>query len=84
MQIKFGFLAVITPGVTRALQFTNRNFYNIQPGVPFNITWSDASGSVSLALLEGGTPNYLKKVQTLASQSTPAKLRAIAIHYKSV
>lgn len=71
MQVKSRFLAMANLGVTSALQFTNRNFYNIQPGIPFNITWSNASGPVTLTLLAGGTPGYMKKVQTLASKYSP-------------
>ena len=74
MQGKSVLLALSTLGFSSALEFTNRDFDNIQPGVSFNITWSDAVDPVSLTLFEGGTPDYSKKVQTLASQFTPANI----------
>ncbi|KAL1889706.1 hypothetical protein Sste5346_008691 [Sporothrix stenoceras] len=50
-----------------ALTFTNANFYNISIGNPFNITWADASGPVSLTLLKGGTEPFFTNMTTFAN-----------------
>ncbi|KAH8649318.1 hypothetical protein BX600DRAFT_517692 [Xylariales sp. PMI_506] len=67
MQFKTIILAATTASFTEALRFTNPNFNNITLGVPFNITWADAAGPVTLTLLLGGTPTYFKSMGTIAS-----------------
>ncbi|PVH68545.1 hypothetical protein DL98DRAFT_522688 [Cadophora sp. DSE1049] len=56
--------------VASALRFTNANYNNISVGIPFNITWADASGPVSLTLLVGGTPPFFNTAATIASGLT--------------
>lgn len=64
------FSLVVATAVTSvdALSFTNANFYNISIGTPFNISWADASGPVSLTLLKGGTEPFFTNVTTFASK----------------
>ncbi|OHF01356.1 extracellular matrix protein [Colletotrichum orchidophilum] len=62
------FTSVLVAGfaaLAQAVQLTNSNF-NIQAGQPFVITWSDASGPVTLTLKNGPSTD-LKTVSTIAS-----------------
>ncbi|CAK7212979.1 hypothetical protein SBRCBS47491_001647 [Sporothrix bragantina] len=70
MRAKSIFLAATSATTVNALSFTNANFYNITIGNPFNITWSDAQGPVSLTLLKGGTEPFFTNISTLASGLT--------------
>lgn len=54
--------------LVQAIRFTNPNFNNITLGKPFNITWADAAGPVTLNLLMGGTPAYFTVVGSIASE----------------
>jgi hypothetical protein len=53
--------------LTAAAEFTNTasSLMNIQPGTAFDITWTDASGPVTL-LLKGGSSSDLVTVLTIA------------------
>lgn len=64
----------LSASAANALTFTNANFYNISVGNPFNITWEDASGAVSLTLLKGGTEPFFTNVSTFASKSGTATI----------
>ncbi|KAI1461900.1 Ser-Thr-rich glycosyl-phosphatidyl-inositol-anchored membrane family-domain-containing protein [Annulohypoxylon moriforme] len=52
-----------------AVQFTNTNFDGITAGKPFDITWTDASGSVTLTLKNGESDN-LQTVGEITSGQT--------------
>ncbi|PSR87154.1 hypothetical protein BD289DRAFT_482254 [Coniella lustricola] len=60
--------ATALTAVASSLRFTNANFYNITPGVPFNITWADASGPVTLSLYKGATTALLEDIGTIADR----------------
>lgn len=62
------FLLTAAVASVDALSFTNANFYNISIGNPFNITWAEASGPVSLTLLKGGTEPFFTNITTFASK----------------
>ena len=49
-----------------AVQFKNASFAGIIAGNPFTITWEDASGAVTLTLMNGG-PADLTTVNVIAS-----------------
>ncbi|KAI0008905.1 Ser-Thr-rich glycosyl-phosphatidyl-inositol-anchored membrane family-domain-containing protein [Xylariaceae sp. FL0662B] len=59
----------ILPALANALMITNSNFNGIQAGKPFTITWTDASGPVTLTL-KTGDPNNLVTVDTITSGQT--------------
>ncbi|CAK7204203.1 hypothetical protein SEUCBS139899_006957 [Sporothrix eucalyptigena] len=67
MKLDSIFLAAAAAVTANALSFTNANFYNITIGNPFNITWSNASGPVTLTLLKGGTEPFFTNITTIAS-----------------
>ncbi|KAI1376361.1 Ser-Thr-rich glycosyl-phosphatidyl-inositol-anchored membrane family-domain-containing protein [Hypoxylon crocopeplum] len=52
-----------------AVLITNSNFDGIEAGQPFEITWSDATGAVSLTLKDGPTDN-LQTVSEITSGQT--------------
>jgi len=49
--------------VANAVQFTNSAF-DVEPGKPFELTWSGATGSVTI-LLKNGPQDNLQTVDTL-------------------
>lgn len=49
---------------------TPSQFVNVQVGSPFSLTWTGASGPVTL-LLKNGISTDLKTVETIASMFTP-------------
>jgi len=51
-----------------ALQFTNPSYSGIQVGSPFTLTWTGASGPVTLSLLSGPASD-LSVVEVIASMS---------------
>ncbi|KAK1476112.1 hypothetical protein CCUS01_05216 [Colletotrichum cuscutae] len=62
------FTSVLVAGfaaMAQAVQLTNTNF-NVQAGQAFEITWSDASGPVTLTLKNGPSTD-LKTVSTIAT-----------------
>ncbi|KAI1468637.1 Ser-Thr-rich glycosyl-phosphatidyl-inositol-anchored membrane family-domain-containing protein [Daldinia caldariorum] len=61
-------LAVL-PAWVNAVVITNSNFDDIEVGKPFEVTWSDAAGPVSLTLKDGPSDN-LKTVSELTSGET--------------
>jgi hypothetical protein len=72
MQFSSALLAATILAVTKAAQFTNTaaEFEAITAGTPFNITWADASGPVTLILKDGSTDN-LQTVLIIQSKSLP-------------
>lgn len=62
------FFVLAIAAVTDALRFTNANFYNITNGKPFNITWADASGPVTLKLYKGATVTLLEDLGVIAGK----------------
>jgi hypothetical protein len=72
MQFSSALLAATILAVTKAAQFTNTaaEFDAITAGTPFNITWADASGPVTL-ILKDGPINNLQTVLTIQSKSLP-------------
>ncbi|XDG06884.1 hypothetical protein ABKA04_006499 [Annulohypoxylon sp. FPYF3050] len=52
-----------------AVQFTNTNFDGITAGKPFDITWTDAAGAVTLTLKNGDSDN-LQTVGEITSGQT--------------
>lgn len=66
-------LLAATCSVSQALRFTNSNFHNITVGTPFNITWTDASGPVTLTLLKGASPAYFENMGAIASKSDASR-----------
>ncbi|KAI0175569.1 hypothetical protein GGR52DRAFT_537276 [Hypoxylon sp. FL1284] len=52
-----------------AVEITNSNFDGIQTGQPFDITWSDAAGAVTLTLKNGSSDN-LQTVGEITSGQT--------------
>lgn len=68
MQFSKFILASSVGVLVQAIRFTNPNFNNITLDKPFNITWADAAGPVTLNLLLGGTPAYFKMVGPIASE----------------
>jgi hypothetical protein len=69
MQFSSLLLAAATLAVAKAVQFTNTaaQLEAITAGTPFNITWADASGPVTL-LLKDGDPSNLQTVLTIQSK----------------
>jgi len=43
-----------------AVQITNTEYNGIQTGSPFNVTWTDAAGPVTILLREGNTTDPSK------------------------
>lgn len=56
------------PAWVSAVAITNTNFNGIETGKPFEITWSDAAGPVSLTLKDGPSDN-LKTVSEITCKS---------------
>ena len=52
--------------VAQAVQFTNPSFNSITAGQAFNLTWTGATGAVTLTL-KNGPSTALKTVSTIAS-----------------
>jgi hypothetical protein len=73
MRISKLLLASLGISSLEAIRFTNPNFNNITVGSPFNITWTDAAGPVTLTLLKGGTPAYFVAAGTIASKHFPTR-----------
>ncbi|KAF3055950.1 putative extracellular matrix protein [Daldinia childiae] len=57
------------PAWVSAVAITNTNFNGIEAGKPFEVTWSDAAGPVSLTLKDGPSDN-LKTVSEITSGQT--------------
>jgi hypothetical protein len=72
MQFSSALLAAVILAVAKAVEFTNTaaEFEAITAGTPFNITWTDASGPVTL-ILKDGPANNLQTVLTIQSKSLP-------------
>jgi hypothetical protein len=70
MQFSSVLLAAATLAVAKAVQFTNNaaQLEAITAGTAFNITWSGASGPVTL-LLKDGDPSNLQTVETIQGKS---------------
>ncbi|KAI2619357.1 Ser-Thr-rich glycosyl-phosphatidyl-inositol-anchored membrane family-domain-containing protein [Hypomontagnella submonticulosa] len=62
-------LLAALPAWVHAVIITNSNFDNIQVGKPFEITWSEATGPVTLTLKDGPKDN-LETVSQLISGAT--------------
>lgn len=80
------FTSVLVAGfaaLAQAVQLTNTNF-NVQAGQAFEITWSDASGPVTLTLKNGPSTD-LKTVSTIASEyiSSPGEMSSDTDFYSS-
>lgn len=57
-------LAALAAIANANLILTNSQ-YNLVPGQPFTLTWSGASGAVTVTLKTGSNPNDLSTVKTL-------------------
>jgi len=70
MQFSSLLLAAATLAIAQAVEFTNTaaQLEAITAGTPVNITWTDASGPVTL-LLKDGDANNLQTVLTIQSKS---------------
>jgi len=70
MQFSSVILAAATLAVAKAVMFTNTaaQLDSVTAGTPFNITWADASGPVTLLLKDGSATN-LQTVLTIQSKS---------------
>jgi hypothetical protein len=67
--MKFSAIAIsLLAAVAQAVQFTNSAF-DVQAGKPFTLTWSGASGPVTIKLKNGPNTN-LKDVATVTSGAT--------------
>lgn len=71
MKSFYALVALATSVMAQPL-LTNSN-YNIAVGVPFTITWSNATGPVTL-LLKNGPSGALETVSTIACKSTSVNL----------
>jgi hypothetical protein len=66
----FSVLAVaLLAAIAQAVQFTNSGF-DVEPGKAFTITWSGATGPVTIKL-KNGPPTNLKDVATITSKFPP-------------
>lgn len=63
-----------------AVQFTNTNFDGITAGKPFDITWTDAAGAVTLTLKNGDSDN----LQTVGEITCKSYTSYIVLHYSSL
>lgn len=70
MQFSSVLLAAATLAVAKAVMFTNTaaQLEGVTAGTPVNITWSGASGPVTL-LLKDGDPTNLQTVEIIQSKS---------------
>lgn len=68
MQFSSVLVAAAALAVAKAAQFTNTpaQFVGVATGTPFDLTWSNATGPVTL-LLKNGASTDLKTVETIAS-----------------
>ncbi|KUJ11202.1 uncharacterized protein LY89DRAFT_700450 [Mollisia scopiformis] len=71
MQFSSLFVAAAALAVANAAQFTMTasQFVSVKTGTPFDLTWSNATGAVTL-LLKNGAANNLQTVETIASGLT--------------
>jgi len=65
-------LASLAASVTALPLFTNSDFSGIKEGSPFEITWADAVGPVTITVVTGPEKN-LVPVQTITSTGTGGK-----------
>lgn len=68
--MQFSSLFVVAAAATAAqalIHLTDPTFAGISAGVPFEVTWADAEGDVTLILLDDTNPNDFKTLETLAS-----------------
>ena len=61
--------AAFVGSANAVLNLTDVTFAGITVGKPFNITYGDATGPVTLTLQNGNPPNGLKDVEVIASAS---------------
>jgi hypothetical protein len=67
MQFSRLFLAAAaTAGVHATVILTDPSYSGITANVPFEITWANADGPVTLVLLNDADPNNVVPVETLA------------------
>jgi hypothetical protein len=69
----FSCAILVISSIVDAAEFTNTisQLANVKVGTPFSITWTSASGPVTL-LLKDGSPNNLQNVETIASMFASA------------
>lgn len=71
--MKYTVLAAILaalPAWVSAVLITNSNFNDVEAGKPFDITWSEATGAVTLTLKDGPSDN-LQTVGEIVCKSLP-------------
>lgn len=61
--MKSAVAALFLAALANAVEFTN-NAYDVKAGEPFTLTWADASGPVTITLMNGPRDD-LKPVETL-------------------
>ena len=61
--------ALFFAALASAVEFTN-NAYDVKSGVPFTLTWADASGPVTITLMNGPRDD-LQPVETLDGMYSP-------------
>lgn len=69
MQYSTLFLTSALAALAQAVEFTNPTFATITAGKPFEITWTEASGPVTI-ILKNGPPAALQTVSTIQSGLT--------------
>jgi predicted secreted protein len=68
MQFSRVFLAAAAAvGVHATVILTDPSYAGITANVPFDITWADADGAVTLVLVNDADPNNVLPIETLAS-----------------